>query len=43
VKVKVKKKEAMITRRHLRNKRVIADNREEGETMDKEATQKGGW
>jgi hypothetical protein len=29
----------MITRRHLQNKRVIADNREEGETMDKEATQ----
>jgi hypothetical protein len=29
----------MITCRHLQNKRVIADSREEGETMDKEATQ----
>jgi hypothetical protein len=35
-------REGMITRGHLQNKRVIADNREEGETMAKEATQKGG-
>jgi hypothetical protein len=34
--------EGMITRRHLRNKRVIGDNGEGGEMMDEEATQLEG-
>jgi hypothetical protein len=32
----------MITRRHLRNNRVIVDNSEEGEMIDEEATQLEG-